>query len=147
MTKRVVVIEAKKLGAKLGTTEAAQVVKYASVLPVRWGIVTDGQFIKLYDQRPEVKPDDKLILDLDLAHYTDREDFEVTVYPKLAMLAKDAVAEGTGLEQRAAQEAIRDLLTTPTSASLNSLKTELTQKKLTQLDAQELADLLSDLLG
>jgi predicted type IV restriction endonuclease len=66
------VLEAKKLGSPLGEKEAAQVVKYASVLGVRWGIVTDGQYIKVFDPRvPHVSPENRLVFEVDLAGYRD----------------------------------------------------------------------------
>jgi hypothetical protein len=47
--KAAIAIEAKKLGASLGPKDAAQVVAYCSDLGVRWGAVTDGRYLKLYD--------------------------------------------------------------------------------------------------
>lgn len=147
-TGHAVVIEAKKFGAPLGPKEAAQVVKYASVLGLRWGLVTDGRYVKLYDAPvPNVTPANRLVFELDLAGYGDREDFEVSVYPDLSLLSKSAIENGAPLEERAAQEGIRELLTTPDSATLSALRKELQAKKLTHLGDQQLVDLLSELLG
>jgi predicted type IV restriction endonuclease len=56
------------------TAAAAQVVKYASVLGLRWGIVTDGRYLKVYDPRiPNVKSEERLVFEVDLAGYSDRE--------------------------------------------------------------------------
>jgi predicted type IV restriction endonuclease len=58
-----IAIEAKKLGAQLGAKEAAQVVQYCSTLGVRWGAVTDGRFIKVYDAPVlGVPPDERVVL-------------------------------------------------------------------------------------
>jgi predicted type IV restriction endonuclease len=146
--KSAVAVEAKKLGAPLGAKEAAQVVKYASVLGVRWGLLTDGQLFKLYDPRvPGVPPENRLVFEVDLAGYIDREEFEVQVYPDVALLGKSEIESGNALERRAAQEAVRELLTTPTSSSVKALKNELQEAKLIQLSAEELAELLADSLG
>jgi predicted type IV restriction endonuclease len=142
-----VVVEAKRLGAPLGAKEAAQVVKYASVLGVRWGVLTDGRFLKLYDPRvPDVTPENRLVFELDLAGYQDREDFEVRIFDAdLALLSREAIAGG-GLERRAAKEALRELLTDVSSAAVRALQSELRNKKLIQLGIAELTDLLAELL-
>jgi hypothetical protein len=145
---RAMVVEAKKLGAPLGAKEAAQVVKYASVLGLRWGAVTDGQHLKIYDAPvPNVPPEERLVLELDLAGFADREDFEVAIYPDLALLSKNNVGSGTRLEERAAQTGIRELVTSAGSKTLAALQEELKNKKKTDLTNEQLADLLAGLLG
>jgi hypothetical protein len=142
------VLAAKKLGFFLGPKEAAQVVKYASVLGVRWGAVSDGRYLKVYDPRvPHVKAEDRLVFEVDLAGYKDREDFDVRIYPDLELLSKESMVAGDGLERRAAQEAVRELLTTPGSKTVSALRDELKNKKLIHLGENELAEVLSELLG
>jgi hypothetical protein len=141
------VVEAKRLGADLGAQQAAQVIKYSSVLGIRWGLLTDGRTMKLYDRAPNASAEKRLVYEVDLADYSDREDFEVSIYPDLALLSKQAMANGSGLARRATQEAVRDLLTTSGSESLAVLKGELASKNLAQIDTDELAQLLSELLG
>lgn len=144
---REVVLEAKKFGAVLGAKEAGQVAKYASVLGVRWGALTDGRYLKVYDPRiPKVAPENRLVFELDLAGYEDREDMEVRIYPYLALLAKDEIAGG-GLERRAAKEAVRELLTDGGTQTTQALLKELKTTKLIQLDSDELTDLLAELLA
>jgi hypothetical protein len=145
--KRMLVVEAKRLGEGLNAKHAAQVVKYAAVLGLRWGIVTNGRILRLYDARvPDVEPEQRLVFEVDLAGYTDREDFDVTVFPNMALLLKTELP-GNALALRAAQEAIRELLTTPTSSTLNALRNELDKRKLMRLTAADLTGLLSELLG
>jgi hypothetical protein len=145
--KSVMVVEAKRLGLTLGSQHAAQVTKYASVLGVRWGLLTDGRRLKLYDMAPSVSPDDRLVFEVDLADYSGREDFEVSVYPDLALLSKDAMANGSGLERRATQEAVRDLLTAHDSKTLATLQAELANANLPHVETVDLAELLAELLG
>lgn len=141
-------IEAKRLGLELGSKEAAQVVRYAAVLGVtRWGLVTDGRIMRLYDCGPNVPLDQRLVFDIDLADYEDREDFEVTIYPDLSLMSKKAMLEGTGLPQRAAQQAIRALLEKKDSATVQALTKELTDSGLANVTADDVAEMLSDLLG
>lgn len=146
--KPAVVVEAKKLGATVGAKEAAQVVKYASVLGLRWGVVTDGRYLKLYDARvPQVAPEDRLVFELDLAGYKDREDFEVLLASDLMLLSKESVEADTPLEERAAREGVREILTFPGSTTVKELRGELKKRKLVHLDEGQLTDLLSDLLS
>jgi hypothetical protein len=76
----------------------------------------------------------------------DREDFEAQIYPDLRLLAKDTVATPAGLERRAAALAVRELLTTRSSATLSALRDELKKNKLIQLSSLELADVMTDVL-
>jgi predicted type IV restriction endonuclease len=111
-SKDAIAIEAKKLGTPLTAKEAGQVVAYCSNLGVRWGAVTDGRYFKLYDAPMlGVKPEDRLILRVDLADYKDRDDFEARVYPKFELIAKKELESSAGLERWVAKEAARELLT------------------------------------
>jgi hypothetical protein len=141
-----IVVEAKRLGANLGAKEAAQAIKYASVLGVRWGLLTDGSVLRLYDRIPSAPPEDRLVFELDLTDHLDREDFEVKLYPDLALLSKSAMEEGTGLERRAAQQAVRDLLVNQNSKTIAALREELTASQLAHVDKKELVELLDELL-
>jgi predicted type IV restriction endonuclease len=85
--KAAIAIEAKKLGAPLGAKEAAQVVAYCSNLGVRWGAVTDGRHLKLYDAPMlGVPPHERQVLSVDLSDYKDRDDFEARIYPELQLI-------------------------------------------------------------
>lgn len=144
--KPAIVVEAKRLGAKLGVEHAAQVIKYASVLGVRWGLLTDGRTLRLYDRIPNAPPQDRLVFEVDLTEYTDREDFEVKLYPELELLSKTAMCEGTGLDRRAAQQAVRDIMGNRSSRTVGTLREELAESQLAHLGKDELIDLLSELL-
>jgi predicted type IV restriction endonuclease len=146
--KPAIAIEAKKLGAQLGTKEAAQVVAYCSNLGVRWGAVTDGRFFKLYDAPVlGVGPDERLVLSVDLANYKDRDDFEARIYPELELIAKSELESGAGLERRVELEAVRELLTSSGSKTVKALRSELDSTKKIKLSSAELAELVSELLG
>jgi len=144
--KPAIVVEAKRLGAKLGVEQAAQVIKYASVLGVRWGLLTDGMTLRLYDRIPNAPPQDRLVFEVDLTDYTDSEDFEVKLYPDLELLSKAAMREGAGLDRRAAQQAVRDILGNRDSRAIGTLRDELAESQLAHLGKDELVDLLRELL-
>jgi hypothetical protein len=57
------------------------------------------------------------------------------------------MAEGTGLPRRAAEQAIRDLLTAKDSEAVEALTKELADTGLAQMNAEEVSEMLSDLLG
>ncbi len=115
---------------------------------MRWGIVTDGRQVKLYDGRmPNVTAENRLLFHLDLAGYSDREDFEVAIYPHLQLLSKASLSAETPLEERAAREGVREILQAPGSSTVAALRRELEKKKLVHLTDAQLTDLLSDLLG
>jgi hypothetical protein len=141
-----IVVEAKRLDTKLGAEHAAQVIKYASVIGVRWGLLTNGRVFQLFDRIPNLSPLERRVFEVDLIDCTDREDFEVKLFPDLSLLVKSAMADGSGLDRRAAQKAARDLLTSPESLSVTTLRAELADSQLAHLTNRELAELLAELL-
>jgi predicted type IV restriction endonuclease len=146
--KPAIAIEAKKLGAQLGSKEAGQVVGYCANLGVRWGAVTDGRHLKIYDAPVlGVSPEERLVLSVDLADYKDREDFEARIAPEVELIAKAEIESGAGLERRVAQEAVREILTTAGSKTLRALRRELDETKAIRATAPELSELVSELLG
>lgn len=144
---RVIAVEAKRLGAPLGEKEAAQLASYCSVVGVRWGVLTDGRQLQVYDAPVVgVDPVDRLILQIDLSDFADRDDFDTRLWPAASMLSKEAMATGKELERHAARELIRTILADPSSASVQSLRNELQSRKVLVSPA-ETAALLSELIG
>jgi predicted type IV restriction endonuclease len=116
---RVMAVEAKRLGATLGDKEASQLVSYCSVVGVRWGVLTDGRQLQVYDAPVVgVKPADRLVLQIDLSDYADRDDFDTRIWPAASMLSKEVMATGDDLERHAARELIRTILADTSSASV-----------------------------
>ena len=146
--KPAIAIEAKKLGGQLGSKEAGQVVGYCANLGVRWGAVTDGRYLKLYDAPVlGVPPEERLVLSVDLADYRDRDDFEARIYPELELVAKSELESGAGLERRVALEAVRELLTSSGSKTVRALRKELDETRTIRLSSSELSELVSELVG
>jgi predicted type IV restriction endonuclease len=145
---RVIAIEAKKLGSSLGVKEAAQVVQYCSTLGLRWGAVTDGRYMKVYDAPVlGVPPHERQVLAVDLLDYKDRADFDARIFPELELLAKSELESGAGLDRRATQEAIREILTTPQSTAVGSLRHELEEKRKIHLTDDETTEFVSELFS
>jgi predicted type IV restriction endonuclease len=143
----VMAIEAKRIGYGLGAKEAAQIVKYGSVLGLRWGLLTDGRYLQVYDiPVTGLAPEDRLVLSIDLADFADREDFDTRIWPAAALLTKSAMQTGEALERHAARELIRARLTDPSSSSVGALKADLEQRKVI-LSPHEIVALVNDLIG
>jgi hypothetical protein len=146
--KAAIAIEAKKLGAQLGSKEAGQVIAYCANLGVRWGAVTDGRYLKLYDAPVlGVPPEERLVLSINLADYKDQEDFETRIYPRLELIAKTELETGAGLERHVALAAVRELLTSSTTKTIKTLRKELDDMKKIKLSSSELTELVSELVG
>ncbi len=145
--RKVISVEAKRIGHPLGAKEAAQIVKYGSVLGLRWGLLTDGQHIQLYDiPLIGLEPEDRLILSIDLADFADREDFDTRIWPIASLLAKDSMQTGDGLERYAARELVRTLLTSETSTTIIALRDDLQQRKVL-LSPDQIVALVQELIG
>jgi hypothetical protein len=141
-------IEAKRLGNRLGAEEAAQTTRDCSVTGTRWAILTDGRYWKVYETMiPNTSPEERLIFDVDIIDYEDREDFETRIYPDLALVAKEELESGTGLERRASMEAIRQLMINPRSTAVPAIQQELRTRRNLTLDPDDIADLIADMLG
>lgn len=145
--RRVMAVEAKQIGYPLGAKEAAQIVKYASVLGLRWGLLTDGRLLQLYDVPVEgLDPEDRIVLSIDLAEFADREDFDTRIWPAASLLSKSSMQTGDGLERYAARELIRTLLTTERSATVMALKDDLRRRRVL-LSPLEIVLLVQELIG
>jgi hypothetical protein len=63
------------------------------------------------------------------------------------LLAKPELESGAGLERRVALEAVREIMTAPTSKTARALRKELDETKGIKLSASGLSELASELLG
>jgi hypothetical protein len=142
-----IAVEAKALGSNLGTKEAGQVTGYCGTLGVRWGLLTDGRFFKLYDAHLlSTNIDDRLVFDLDLTDYQSAEDFDISIWSTVQMLSKQQMQTGQELERYAARELTRRILTDSNSATLKALREELSNQKI-NLSPTEVAALTAEVLG
>lgn len=140
-------LEAKRLAAQLGPKEVAQAVAYCSNLGVRWAALTDGRFLRVYDAPMlGVPPHERLVLSIDLADYTDREDFDARIWPRLDLISKSQLETGMGLQRWVAREAAREILSTTTSRTLRALRKELDERGI-RLTAADMDGIMEELLG
>lgn len=146
--RRVAAVEAKKLGHTLGPREAAQLIQYCATLGVRWGVLTNGQVWQVYDQLVlDVEPHERMVVATDIAAYRDRDDFDSTIAPTLALISKQAMETGQPLQRRASYESVRELLSSGGSKTLAALQAELDERKQIRMSRDELSDVVADLLG
>lgn len=142
-----VAVEAKALGAKLGDKEAGQITGYCGTLGVRWGLLTDGRYFKLYDAHIlKASMDERLVFELDLADYRSAEDFEISIWTVVHMLSKAAMRTGEELDRYAARELTRRILADTTSPVLAALQTELVNQKV-HMTLDEVRCILVELLS
>jgi hypothetical protein len=110
-------------------------------------VLTDGRQLQVYDAPVVgVKPADRLVLQIDLADYADRDDFDTRIWPAASMLSKEAMATADDLERHAARELIRTILADASSASVVALQQELQARKVI-VSSSETAALLAELIG
>lgn len=144
--KPAIAVEAKRIGHQLGPKEASQLVKYCSVLGLRWGLLTDGRYLRIYDAPVTgAAPEDRLVMEIDLNDWADREDFDLRRWPEAAMLTKTKMADGQALERFAARELIRSVIADPQSSTVKALRKELEGKKVL-LSEKTIASLVDELL-
>lgn len=143
----VIAVEAKALGSKLGDKEAGQITGYCGTLAVRWGLLTDGRFFKLYDAHVmKANMNDRLVFELDLSDYRSAEDFEISIWPIVEMLSKQEMQTGEDLNRYAARELARRILTDPNSNVLAALRDELAKQKV-HLTPGQVRALVEELIG
>jgi hypothetical protein len=141
-----IAVEAKKIDHPLGPKEAGQVVKYCSVLGLRWGLLTNGRLFQIYDAPVTgIAPEDRLVLEIDLNDWADREDFDLRRWSEATMLTKAAMETGDALERYAAREMIRTLLLDPSARTVKALRKELEGKKVV-LSEPTITSLIGELL-
>jgi Type I restriction enzyme R protein N terminus (HSDR_N) len=144
--KPVIAVEAKALGFNMGDKEAGQVTGYCGTLAVRWGLLTDGRFFKLYDAHASGNPDDRLVFTLDLTDYRSEEDFSISIWDTVQMLSRQQMQTGHVLERYAARELARRILNDKDSATLAALSDELAGQKV-NLTSAEVQALVEELIG
>lgn len=142
-----IAVEAKALGIALRDREAGQVTGYCGTLGVRWGLLTDGRFMKLYDAHvlsPSL--DDRLVFELDLTDYRSPEEFEISIWSTVQMLSKQNMDRGHELDRYATQEMARRVMTDPGSSVVAAMQNELARQKVTLSNA-DVAQLIRGLIS
>ena len=124
-----VAVEAKALD--IGISDAnggAQVVQYAVILGVEWGVVTNGRQWRLYQTAAKGPLADKLILSVDLIGWETDGQFE-TVFDQLWLVSKESLDSGAGpetwLSAKQLNETLRATLVDATSPEIKLLRKRL----------------------
>lgn len=142
-----VFIEAKPLGSPLTEKEIVQVIQYASVVGVRWCLLTNGIQLKLYDQFNPEELKRKFVFEIDLVK-PEEEDFG-EIFAALWLLSKEAIAQdelGFYAKSEEMRSQIRELSKNPNSALIRFLEKELKSRMRGIVSRQEISDVLSQMV-
>jgi hypothetical protein len=106
----------------------AQVVQYAVILGVEWGVVTNGRQWRLFQTAAKGPLADKLILSVDLIGWETDGQFE-TVFDQLWLVSKESLDSGAGpetwLSAKQLNETLRATLVDAASPEIKLLKKRL----------------------
>jgi hypothetical protein len=124
-----VAVEAKALDIAISDANGgAQVVQYAVILGVEWGVVTNGRQWRLYQTAAKGPLADKLILSVDLIGWETDGQFE-TVFDQLWLVSKESLDSGAGpetwLSAKRLNETLRATLVDAASPEIKLLKKRL----------------------
>ena len=127
-----IAVEAKALDfAVADANGGAQVVQYAVILGIEWGVATNGRQWRLYQTSAKGPLADKLILAVDLIGWETDSQFE-TVFDQLWLVSKESLVSGAGpetwLSAKQLNETLKATLLDATSPEIKLLRKRLTQR-------------------
>ena len=136
-----IAVEAKALDfAVADANGGAQVVQYAVILGVEWGVATNGRQWRLYQTSAKGPLADKLILAVDLIGWETDSQFE-TVFDQLWLVSKESLGSGAGpetwLSAKQLNETLKATLVDATSPEIKLLRKRLTERGISA-SAEEL---------
>lgn len=136
-----IAVEAKALDIAVADANGgAQVVQYAVILGVEWGVATNGRQWRLYQTSAKGPLADKLILAVDLIGWETDSQFE-TVFDQLWLVSKDSLSSGAGpetwLSAKQLNETLKATLADATSPEIKLLRKRLTERGISA-SAEEL---------
>lgn len=125
-------MEAKALDVAVADANGgAQVVQYAVILGVEWGVVTNGRQWRLYQTSAKGPLADKLILSVDLIGWESDSQFE-TVFDQLWLVSKESLGSGAGpetwLSAKQLNETLKATLVDASSPEIKLLKKRLLER-------------------
>lgn len=125
-------VEAKALDVAIGDANGgAQVVQYAVILGVEWGVVTNGRQWRLYQTSAKGPLAEKLILSVDLVGWDTDSQFE-GVFDQLWLVSKESLGAGTGpetwLSAKQLDETLKATLVDASSPEIKLLRKRLSER-------------------
>lgn len=132
------IVEAKAVSLPLTDQAAAQCVQYASVLGIRWCVISNGVVWAIYDAHATGPLVEKRIAEVDL-----RSDTAAEAWAVLRLMSVDEVKRGNSFPTLLVARLIRDEFSRPDSpiiARLRSIVRERLGESLTGLEMVDLVD-------
>lgn len=136
-----IAVEAKALDVPVADANGgAQVVQYAVILGVEWGVATNGHQWRLYQTSAKGPLADKLILAVDLISWETDSQFEA-VFDQLWLVSKESLGSGAGpetwLSAKQLNETLKATLVDASSPEIKLLRKRLTERGISA-SAEEL---------
>jgi hypothetical protein len=125
-------VEAKALDNAIGDGNGgAQIVQYAVILGVEWGVVTNGRQWRLYQTFAKGPLAEKMILSVDLISWETDGQFE-SVFDQLWLVSKESLGSGAGpetwLSAKQLNETLKSTLVDPLSPEVKVLRKRLLER-------------------
>lgn len=119
------IVEAKAMRHRVTSQHAAQCVQYASVLGVRWCLITNGIMWALYDAHAKGPLDEKRVAEVRLDGDAAATEHAWTV---LALFSREAVAASSPLTTLLIERVLADELSKPDSKAVSELRRAVRQR-------------------
>ena len=118
-------VEAKALDSAISDGNGgAQIIQYAVILGVEWGVVTNGRQWRLYQTFAKGPLADKIVLSVDLIDWGTDGQFE-SVFDQLWLVSKESLGSGNGpetwLSAKQLNETLKSTLVDPLSSEIKAL--------------------------
>jgi Type I restriction enzyme R protein N terminus (HSDR_N) len=125
-------VEAKALDSAISDGNGgAQIIQYAVILGVEWGIVTNGRQWRLYHTFAKGPLADKIVLSVDLIGWETDGQFE-SVFDQLWLVSKESLGSGAGpetwLSAKRLSETLKSTLVDPLSSEIRALTERLHER-------------------
>ena len=119
------IVEAKAIQHQITAQDAAQAVQYASVLGVRWCLITNGLHWALYDAHANIPLAEKRVADVRL----DGDPAAVAhAWTVLSLFSREAVASTSPLTSLLVERVLVDELQAPDSKAVTELRRAVTRR-------------------
>jgi len=139
-------VEAKDLNADL-SAHVTQLGNYANAEGIRWGILTNAQEIRVYDQRQPGKPAEKLVLKIDLTRFENDAEYDAVFkdFWRLSKGNEKALEEVVG--EARLNAAMRTILADTSSSTFKALRKGVQASLERKVSPEEIQMWLSTRLG
>lgn len=133
------IVEAKALRHSITDQHAGQCVQYASVIGVRWCLITNGVAWFLYDAHAKGPLAEKKVAEVRL---DGDEEATARAWSVLSLFSKESLSRSAPLTQLLVERVVADELLRPDSAAISSLRRAVKERFGEQVSGQTVIDAL-----